>query len=391
MRTKPLYRLRPLFLTTVLALLGSNATAVELDGGVRALHARSANQIIGLDGRTPLELPRPVVDSQAAVAQLLAKPLNADAAVRIALLNNPGLQTLMGAEGLSITDGTSADDPAKLRAQRAMTVLSAQVTKAWVNAVAAQASAALMREASDTAQTSGTLMRRMVQAGNVSKLTQAQHQLLVSQAAVALARAEQAAFAAREQLSTLLGLWGVQTQYTLPAALPALPQQAQEMNDVEARAIQARDELALARSQWQQKSRGMPPNSPDARWDAMGDAARLRAQAVALRSQARSAYYAYRSSWDIAHHLQTEVLPLRKFVQDELVLRYNGMLTSLLDVLADSQAQTLAANSALLALRDFHLAHTDLQALLAGAPLEQLGSNPTAGAADSNPGSAAAH
>jgi hypothetical protein len=51
------------------------------------------------------------------------------------------------------------------------------------------------------------------------------------------------------------------------------------------------------------------------------------------------------------------------------MLRYNGMLTSLFDALADSQTQTLAANATVAAQRDFWLAHADLQAVLAGAPL----------------------
>lgn len=364
-------------------LLGSSlAWAAPPDGGIETLQAHVAGKTPGTEGRGVL-LPRPAADAGSTVAALLGAPLTADAVVRIALLNNPALQASLGSEGLSLTDAASADHPANLRAQQAISVLAAQAYKAWVQAVAAERGAQLLRDAKTTAEASGELMRRMVQTGNVSKLAQAQSQAVLSDAALALARAEQAAFVAREKLTVLLGLWGAQAQqFTLPRTLPALPPQALELPDVEARALQARTDLQVERLQWQRKQQGSVPDSADALWDAMGDAARVRAQAVQLRSQARSAYHRYRSQWDIAQHLQQEVLPLRQFIHDEQVLRYNGMLTSLFDVLADSRTQTLAHHASLQAQRDFWLAHADLQALLAGAPLSAVGGDATASDGD---------
>ncbi|MDZ7920903.1 TolC family protein [Rhodoferax sp.] len=358
--------------------------AAPPDGGITDLQTSVAGKVIGTGGGT-VQLPHPAADQRSTLASLLATPLTADAAVRIALLNNPELQAAMGPEGLSLSDATGRDTPAKLRAQQAITVLSAQAFKAWVNAVAATHSAKLLREAKATAETSGELTRRMVRAGNVSKLTQAQSQAVLSDAALALARAEQAAFAARETLTVTLGLWGQDTQFTLPTALPALPAQAMDLPDVEARAVNARTDLQLAALQWQRKQQSSVPDSADALWDAMGDAARVRAQAVQLRSQARMAYHQYRSSWDIATHLQAEVLPVRQFIHDELVLRYNGMLTSLFDVLADSQALTMAKSAHVAAQRDFWLAHANLQALLAGAPLDAIGGDASTNTSEARP------
>lgn len=369
----------------VLLACSGLAWAAPPDGGITQLQARVAGKTPGTEGAAVL-LPQPAVDHREALARLLAAPLSADAALRIALLNNPALQATLGGEGLAITDAMGADTPAKLRAQQAITVLSAQTYQAWVNAVAAARSAQLLREAKATTEASGELMRRMVQAGNVSKLAQAQSQAALSDAALALARAEQQAFAAREALTVQLGLWGAEAvQYTLPTALPALPAQALDLPDVEARALAARGDLQLATQAWYRKQQASVPDSADALWDALGDAARVRARAVQLRSQARVAYANYRSSWDIAHHLESAVLPLRQFIHDEQVLRYNGMLTSVFDVLADSQTRTLAANATVQAQRDFWLAHARLQALLAGAPLDALG-----GDASDNPGEARA-
>jgi outer membrane protein, multidrug efflux system len=371
-------------------LLASSLTwAAPPDGGIATLQAGVAGKIVGIEGAA-VELPRPAIDARSTIAALLSAPLTGDAAVRIALLNNPDLQAALGREGLSITDAVAGNTPAKLRAEQAVTVLSAQAFKAWVNAVAADRSAQILRDAKATAEASGELMRRMVQTGNMSKLTQAQSQLALSEAALALVRAEQAASAAREQLTVVLGLWGADTLFTLPSKLPALPAQAMDLPDIEARALQARTDLQAATAQWQLKQQRSVPDSADALWDALGDAALVRKQAVQLRSQARSAYVNYRSQWDIASHLEKEVLPLRQFIHDEMVLRYNGMLTSVFDLLADSQTYAMARNTTVMAQRDFWLAHTDLQALLAGAPLDAIGGDasntPTEARAASNPG-----
>jgi outer membrane protein TolC len=59
-------------------------------------------------------------------------------------------------------------------------------------------------------------------------------------------------------------------------------------------------------------------------------------------------------------------VPLRKTISDELLLRYNGMLASVFELLADSRDQVGAVNSAIDALKDYWLAQTDLQQALGG-------------------------
>jgi outer membrane protein, multidrug efflux system len=355
----------------VAAVTNPALAAPPPDGGLTDLQASMPGLIIGTQPGTVV-LPRPTLDTSAEVHALLQKPLSADATVRIALLNNPDLQIAMGAAGTSISDAVRSDNPAKLKMRQAITVLSARAYKAWVSAVAAEQSVRLLEEAKNTLEVSGDLTRRMTQVGNVSKLTQARAQLALSESAVALARSRSSALAARENLTVVLGLWGAQARYQLEAGLPALPKQAIEVPDVEARALQARADMRVARAQWQLKQARATSLDADDLWDAVGDAAGVRSVAVKLRSQAREVYFAYRTAFDIARYLQVEVLPLRTFIHDELVLRYNGMLTSIFDVLADSQARTLTSQAAVMAHRDFWLAHADLQALLAGAPMEGL-------------------
>ncbi len=386
-RPPRLLALRHLITVTVGVLAATTTWALPPDGGTSRLQAQIAGKVIGIQG-TPAALPQPSTDSSVAISQLLSAPLTNDSVVRIALLNNPELQSALGKAAMGISDWQDADNLAKRQVQVDITVLSARTTKAWVQAVAAEQSARAMRDAKETADATGELARRMVQAGNLSKLKQAQYQAQLSDAAIALARAEQAAFAAREQLIQVLGLWGAQTQFALSDSLPTLPEAPQELPDVEAQAVAARYDLSQLTAEWQLKR--TPPASPRDLWDVMGDAATVRAASVKLRSQARLAYFNYRSSYDIARQLQTQVLPLRKFIHEEQTLRYNGMLTSVFEVLADSQMQSQTVGAATQAARDFWLAQADLQALLAGAPLDALATSSGPAANDAAPASGSA-
>ena len=61
------------------------------------------------------------------------------------------------------------------------------------------------------------------------------------------------------------------------------------------------------------------------------------------------------------------MVPLRQFISDETTLRYNGMLASVWDMLAEARNSTQAVANAIEAQRDFWLeAETDLQLALTG-------------------------
>ena len=59
-------------------------------------------------------------------------------------------------------------------------------------------------------------------------------------------------------------------------------------------------------------------------------------------------------------------MPLRKRISDENLLRYNGMLIGVFELLADARAQIASVNAAIEALRDFWLAQADLDMALLG-------------------------
>ena len=90
--------------------------------------------------------------------------------------------------------------------------------------------------------------------------------------------------------------------------------------------------------------------------------------AVNARSEVREAYGAYRSAFDIARHQRDEVVPLNQRIGEENVLRYNGMLIGVFELLADARSQIASVNGSIQALRDFWIAQADLDMALIGKP-----------------------
>ena len=76
------------------------------------------------------------------------------------------------------------------------------------------------------------------------------------------------------------------------------------------------------------------------------------------------AYTTYRATYDIARYYQTRILPLRRQISAEVLLRYNGMLVDVFELLVEERERISANVASLDALRDHHLAIADLQAAL---------------------------
>ena len=90
--------------------------------------------------------------------------------------------------------------------------------------------------------------------------------------------------------------------------------------------------------------------------------------AINAESEVREAYSAYRTAFQLARQYRDEVVPLRKQISGENQLRYNGMLISVFELLADAREQVQSVNASIEALRDFWLAASDLDsAVYAGA------------------------
>jgi outer membrane protein TolC len=88
--------------------------------------------------------------------------------------------------------------------------------------------------------------------------------------------------------------------------------------------------------------------------------------ALEARSEVREAHAAYANEWEVATRYRDEIVPLRRTISEEHLLRYNGMLIGVFDLMADARDQIAAAQGYLDALRDFWLAEAALQQALGG-------------------------
>lgn len=93
---------------------------------------------------------------------------------------------------------------------------------------------------------------------------------------------------------------------------------------------------------------------------------RLAEVAVNARSEVRDAFSIARTAYDTTKHYRDEIVPLRKKISEENLLRYNGMLISVFELLADAREQVTSVTGYITSLREFWLAATDLQAALNG-------------------------
>ncbi len=389
------------------------------------------------------------------MAQLLAQPLTVDAAVQVALLNNRGLQADFQELGISDADRVQASrlpNPGfsfgrsargdereiergihlnlarlvamplvgRMEARRfeqtkgklALGVLSlaADTRKAYFHALAAEETVRYMAQVKQAADASAELARRMEQVGNFNKLQRAREQMFYANAVLRLAQAEQAQRATRERLVRLLGVWGPQLQFSLPARLPDLPPAPLDLPEVEQQALAQRLDVQGAKLAAEQTAsnlgltrttrfinvlelgvvRNSSNEAPVQRgWEIgfelplfdWGGARVARAEAVYMqalhraaetainaRSEVREAYTGYRSAYDMARHHRDALVPLSQRIAEENVLRYNGMLIGVFELLADARSQIASVNAAIEALRDFWLAQADLDMALIGKP-----------------------
>ncbi len=433
------------------ALALTGCASFTPDGGFDAV-----SQATQTKAGAPTKLLRSDDDRRALDAQLramLAQPLSADDAVRIALLNNRGLQATYWDLGIAEADLVQAgrlQNPAfgykhtrgggdtaiertltfnlvglitaplatriqgrmfeqtKLRVTAEALKVAADTRRAYYAAVAGTQAVEYAKQVSAAADASAELAERLRKAGNWSQYDQAREQAFYAEAMAGVARASQAANAARERLTRLLGLWGDGTQFRLPDRLPELPAQPRDLPDVERTALAERLDVQAATRETEhtastlgltratrfinvlelgavRESGGGEPKErgyeltleiPLFDW---GSARTVRAEAVYMqsvnrladtaahaRSEAREAYVAYRTAYDLARHYRDVVIPLRKQISDETLLRYNGMLLSTFELLADAREQTTAVAAAIDALKEYWMADADLEAATGG-------------------------
>lgn len=394
------------------------------------------------------------------------KTISADTAVQVALLNNKGLQASYANVGLSAAEAWQQATPenpvvsigllgigapelgayraieslirsnildATTRKQRMAIAdagfrkaqlsavddslsLANQTRQAWISAVSAFETVGYLKRAKATSDAGSELARKLGETGALNKAGQAREQAFNAELAGQLAQARLSAVQAKEDLTKLMGLWGTEVDYFVPNALPSLPRSVGRVSKVEAKALQNRVDLRIAKLglEAQAKAFGLTDQMRivsdleivggaelEREVGAGGDIetgvtpqvelefaipiydtgkARMRKaelmylqaanvlaeSAVNVRSEARIAETSYHSSYKIARHYRDVLVPLRKTVEEEALLSYSGMLTNTFELLTDTREMLGASLEAANAKRDFYVAQANLTAAIYG-------------------------
>ena len=305
-------------------------------------------------------------------------------------------------------------EEARYRAVATTLSLSVDARRAYIRAVAAQERLALLEQSRQTADASARMMKQLGETGAANKLDQARVSAFYAELSAQVAQARLKAQGEREALTRMLGLWGADLDYKLAARLPALTATPDTLADVEVEAMRRRVDLIILRYEivtlaksvgFVEATRyisflelgGAYGNEAEindagertsknryglqlgivipifdsgearvatAREVYMRAVNRLAERSINARSEARVAYATYRATYDIARYYQIRIVPLRRQISAEVLLRYNGMLVDVFELLLDERERIAANLASLDALRDYHLAIADLEAAL---------------------------
>lgn len=305
---------------------------------------------------------------------------------------------------------------AQLSAVNETLVLANQTRRAWIAAVAAFETVGYLKRAKVTSDAGSELAQKLGETGALNTAGQAREQAFNAELAGQLAKARLAAAQAKEELTRLMGLWGSSVDYYVPDALPALPKSVGAIANVEAKALRNRVDLRVAKLglEAQAAAFGLTDQTRivsdleivggaefEREEEDDGDteevltpqvevefaipiydtgkarmrkaelmylqAANVLAQtAVNVRSEARGAEASYRASYKIARHYRDVLVPLRRTVEEEALLSYNGMITNTFELLTDTRERLAASLEAANAKSDFYRAQADLTAAIYG-------------------------
>lgn len=226
------------------------------------------------------------------------KTVSAETAVRVALLNNRGLQASYADLGLSAADvweaalgpvpsiGVSISGLAgnvtrtleatlvtavldaatakprsriaELRFQKAQLAaagetiaLALETRRAWIDTVAAFEAAALIAETQNAANAASELATELGRTGALGVADQAREHAFTAEVAAELADARLEAQLAKGRLARLMGVSLGQLTFYVPDALPEVPGRPRSRSDIERLALQNRVDLAAGRLELQ--------------------------------------------------------------------------------------------------------------------------------------------
>jgi cobalt-zinc-cadmium efflux system outer membrane protein len=296
----------------------------------------------------------------------------------------------------------------KMRVAEQVLDHAARVRTAYFGLQAGEQTTEMHRIVAQAADASAALASAQHDAGNLSDLDFEAQRGLAEQAHIDLDRSEADVFRAREQLTRLMGLWGVETGYRVAARLPELPASEPPLDHVESLAVAQRSDLeamrdevvelghvlSLARStRWVGSltvgldatrlvdgNYSFGPNASvelplfdqrqalTSRLEALlrQSEERLRARAVDARSEARAARDAVIAARRIAERYRASVVPLRERIVALAQQRYDAMLAGAYELLLAKQSEVGTYRDYIDAVRDYWIARSDLERAIGG-------------------------
>lgn len=417
---------------------GARATALVglLVAGCAAPEGGGAHpaELLESRGQTPPRLgPTDPTDEaiRDAVEELRSRPLEAEDAVRIALLRNQRIQLSLESLGLARADLLEAgllpnpvlsgellfaEDDVDTRslevelatdllglvflpARRRLAVLALEerrlevahriwnelhdVRVAYYEARAAGHGAEVLGLVAEARAASAEFARRLHEAGNIDELNLRRAEAGAERAQLEFDLQQAEAFAAREVLNRVLGVWGEETEYTLPAALE-LPPALDVPDGPERVAVEWRLDVAAAdravrrlaaRAELVDAVRWIPaaeigasgdreaggewsvgpawvlelPLLDTGRAEVLRSATALRsahrelvARATEARSEVRAALAAAQAADRASVAYRERIVPLSARVVELTQLEYNYMLVGTFELLAAKEDQTRA-------------------------------------------------
>lgn len=391
--------------------------------------------------------------AQKALRALLQRELSAETAVQVALLNNRRLQAkfenlgvaqadlveaglldnpVLGASAIFQNAGTEIDldivqnflgvftllarkkigraaaERVTLEVSGDVLDLAAQVQSQYYRVVGDAEALGLARQVVSSTEAAAELAQRQFAVGNLSKREQSIQQVFYAQNLLDLAQAEAQLDADREKLTRLMGLWGADTDWKIPARLPEVPTAVPTLDEIEKLAISRRMDLAAAKKEVEGLTQavnlahefrwlsplgigvqfrrdtdgekgygpkielGLPIFNQGQTQIARLESERKRAEeqvaalAVDIRSEARESRGRVMATAQAVKHYQTALLPLQQTIVAETLKFYNGMLIGVYDLLLASQSQIQTGRQYIAANRDFWLAWTELERVVGG-------------------------
>jgi cobalt-zinc-cadmium efflux system outer membrane protein len=440
------------FLFPVLVMIGCAQVPREAGfGDVQAMVGKRVDYQLRWNQGTEADL-----EVEKVVEKLLEDQLTPEAAVQIALLNNPGLQAAYEELGITQADVVEAGllenpvlfgqarrpnksrestnyefgitqnflnilmqparkklsairfEQVKLQVADEVIRLVAEVRKSYFAALGAAQIRDLRNQITAAAGSSFQLAGRLQAAGNIGDLDLAKEHALYEQTRLELSHSEATLIDAREHLTRLMGLWGSQINWRLPAKLPDIPADEMPLEKLASVAIENRLDLAAERKGVETLAQALgitidwrwvgqievgvsTERETDRTWvtgpslaielpifnQRQADIARLEtqlrrsqkrltAQAIDIRSEVRSLRNRLILQRNVINHYRGTVLPLREKIVNLTLKKYNYMLLGAFDLLAAKQKEFEAQQKYFEALRDYWMIRADIQRSLGG-------------------------